>query len=429
MRLLNADRRPPKRVVALAAAVASGAVLVAASAQADFTLTSCGGSNIAGTGSSLQNVAQKNLWSGTAANEFNSADGCPGKVVSYNPGSASGSGAGRKAMGGVDGDRSSVTNNPDGSRFGGTDEPPTPTEQANMNAGNPAVTADNGTIHVIPVATAAMTAVVNLPATCVGKGTNRDASGRLQITGDKLVKAFSNVAGGQTWGDLIQGLSGVGDDADCAAQPIHRIVRQDVSGSTFAFKSYLNKVAGSEAFSISSNQAWPNGTVTAVSSGACTTSVCSGPASGGGNLRTLLNNTPGGIGYLALSDARSGYDYDGGSDAKYWLPIEKIDHSSYIEPTADVNGYRSATWVTNHPGDAAGQLGSNCSGINPTGIPAGADPTTGDWTAVDPSGGAGYPACTFTYVIAFDDDAPVWGASDTEEAKARTVKDYLTYVT
>ena len=80
MRLLNADRRPPKRVVALAAAVASGAVLVAASAQADFTLTSCGGSNIAGTGSSLQNVAQKNLWSGTAANEFNSADGCPGKV-------------------------------------------------------------------------------------------------------------------------------------------------------------------------------------------------------------------------------------------------------------------------------------------------------------------------------------------------------------
>ncbi len=38
-----------------------------------------------------------------------------------------------------------------------TDEPPTPTEQANMNNGPTADTADDGKIHVIPVAAAALT--------------------------------------------------------------------------------------------------------------------------------------------------------------------------------------------------------------------------------------------------------------------------------
>ena len=37
----------------------------------------------------------------------------------------------------------------------------------------------------------------------------------------------------------------------------------------------------------------------------------------------------------------------------------------------------------------------------------------------------GYGICTLTYALVFDDNAAVWGNTPEEEAKARTVKDYL----
>jgi hypothetical protein len=432
MRLHNAFRNPQKRVITLVAVAAGGAAFIAANAHADFTATACTGGNVAANGSTLQNGAQT-LWSGTGAGQFNSADGCQGKVVSYNgSGALTGSGAGRAALGSVDGNRSSPTANPTGSRFVGTDEPPTAAEMANMNTGNPAITTDDAQIHVIPVAATAIAVVINEPTPCVGLGTNRDASGRLQISNDKLVKVFSDVAGGQSWGDIIQGLPSTTDGTNCAAAPIHRIVRPTGSGSTFAFKNFLNKVAGSTVFSIAGNTTWP-GTVTPVAptAGSCTTDYCSStpPATGGGDLRNVLTANPGGIGYLALSDARNTYDYDGGTDSKYWLPISKMDNSSFVEPTADANGFHSATWVTNHSGSVIGSKGASCNGITPAGIPTGTDPTLGDWNTVDLTGGTAYPICTLTYDLAFNDDAPVWGGSDAEQAKARTVKDYLTYVT
>ena len=36
-----------------------------------------------------------------------------------------------------------------------------------------------------------------------------------------------------------------------------------------------------------------------------------------------------------------------------------------------------------------------------------------------------YPNCALTYDFVFDDDAPVFGNTPAEEAKARTVKDYF----
>src|SRR5262249_23640258 len=63
----------------------------------------------------------------------------------------------------------------------------------------------------------------------------------------------------------------------------------------------------------------------------------------------------------------------------------------------------------------------------PSNIPGGADPSYGNWTSTDSTmTGAGYPACTLTYEMVFDDNAVAYCNSADEQAKARTIKDYMT---
>ena len=53
--------------------------------------------------------------------------------------------------------------------------------------------------------------------------------------------------------------------------------------------------------------------------------------------------------------------------------------------------------------------------------------TYGNWTTADSTlTGSGYAACTLTYEMVWDDNAVVYCNSPEEEAKARTIKDYLT---
>ena len=83
---------------------------------------------------------------------------------------ATGSGAGRASLG------ERAATNPSGDRdpsvrCAGTDEPPTPAQVDQMQKGavdangSDATAADNGKLHVIPVAIGALTAIVNLPGT------------------------------------------------------------------------------------------------------------------------------------------------------------------------------------------------------------------------------------------------------------------------
>lgn len=433
MRFLSAHRTPRTRLLAAGtAAVASAVLLAPAGAQAAFTLPACGGSAVAGNGSTLQGTAHTSLWS--PAFSTDSTGTCSGITVTYNgAGATTGSGGGKAAMGSKDGTRSG-TNNPTGTRFGGTDEAPTPVETGKINAGDPNSAADDAKVHVIPVAATSIAIIVNLPASCktVIPAGDLDASGRLKVSNAALAKAFAAVSGGQTWGDLIASAGTPTADTTCAAEPVHRIVRPTDSGSSFAVKGFLDKV-GNQNFLALGNTEWPNAGAAQAhlnsNSVACIVSICDGGDgngkgfTGGGDLATLAGNSPGSIGYAALPDARGkGFDFDGTTaDTKYWLSVEGVqDPTKRFEPTSDANG-----WKTSVNG---GQKGANCNGLNPAGVPTGADPTLGDWTGVDPTGGAGYPACTFTYDLVFDDNVPAWGSSSEEEAKARSVKDYFTYV-
>jgi len=421
--------------IALLSAVAAAAIvpLAASSSQAAFTDPACGGAAISGNGSTLQGVAQT-FWSTNVFPVLN----CPGgPAVTYNAnGNATGSGAGRNAMGAADGVRVGGTGcsgnpcNAGGSRFSGSDEPPTPTEQAHMNNGPTSATTDDAVIHVIPVAAAAITVVVHIPGSCTQPlpAGDLDSTGRIILTNAQLIGIFSHASGFRTWGDVLPGVAG------CDTQVIHRVVRLDSSGSTFALKSFLNHAGGT--FDVANNTAWPDDDTGTPGTCASTQTICRSASTGGGNLRTELNSlgTEGGIGYLALPDARSGYDFDPTAtaphDTTYWIKVQAVGTSTFFDPDANANGYRTTTDAdASTPPAGSGAKGSNCQTTTFGNIPAGADPTIGDWSQVDGTGSTtGYPICTLTYDLAYDDDAAAYGNTQTEQDKARTVKDYLTGV-
>jgi ABC-type phosphate transport system substrate-binding protein len=400
-----------------AALIAAAIMAPAASAQNGFTLNECAGEGILGRGASFQNTAHTTLWN-TVTFKASIANGGCGSQAPNVLWDSTGSGNGRAALGARD-----VLINPNGDRdatvrFAGSDEPPSPLQVQQMQQGvvdangQDATAADNGTLHVIPVAIGAITVIVNLPKApgecTVGTDVYDPAPGnnttRPKITNALLEKAFAGQI--TTWGDLIPTISGSG----CADAPIKRAVRLDSSGSTFAFKDFLSKIDPAPWQSLG-NQDWPN------NSGA--TAVVRGGDSGGGALRTTAAATDGSISYLALSDARGGT----GSpfvltpnatthDDTFWLPIQRQGTATYDDPQSAQTGFTSTS-----------VKGAACTTAPITGAPAS---TLGDWSktsAVYTS--VGYGICTLTYDLAFDDNAVVYCNSDAEQRKARTVRDYL----
>jgi hypothetical protein len=150
-----------------AALIAAAIMAPAASAQNGFTLNECFGEGVLGRGSSFQNTAHTQLWNTPVFRSSVAAGGCGSQAPNV-LWDSTGSGNGRAALGSregtnTSGDRDATV------RFAGTDEPPSLAQVQQMQQGvvdangADATTADNGTLHVIPVAIGAITAIVNLP--------------------------------------------------------------------------------------------------------------------------------------------------------------------------------------------------------------------------------------------------------------------------
>lgn len=397
-----------KRLAVAGACALMGALATVPSAEAAFTLADCQGGSINGRGASFQATAQA-----TWANGFVLTDSsiepaaCDaftgfGGSVAYDP---AGSGAGRSAFGG--GSTGGVRDA--NIRFIGYDEPPTPTEQAQIEAGTSSTT-DNGNLLTIPVTSAAITASVNVPDSCAVSGDPTNAL---------IEQAFRGSTAVDTWGELYpSAITGTGGKttAQCQATPITRVVRLDSSGTTFQWKAFLDQVVpgdldgatagvqtwrqlpGETGQTEYANTAWPNGTT-----------VVRGTANGAGALADKLATTDGGIGYLDLATAR-GKGFAASGD-KRWLRLQDgpTGGAQFNAPTAST------------------PRGSNCSSTTQySNVPANAE---ADWSVVYGAiPVAGYPACALTYAGAWDDAADVYGTTATEQARARTVKDYLQYV-
>lgn len=246
--------------------------------------------------------------------------------------------------------------------------------------------------------------------------------------------------------------------AECGALPVIRIVRNDGSGTTYNFKAFLSLLEGSQLTSglwttaplAGDNTKWPEtfkGTpaeppVVAAKEGECTQAIsanhiCRAFEKGGGEVATSVQKTNGSIGYVDLATARKkGYYMKEKADQKtYWIPLQTVSPEegdeigeSYIEPSKTPTSNLSAS-----------AEGANCLGADYRDFPTtGSDPTLGDWEHAIATGGseraleeeplATYPVCGLTYDFAWDDNSTVYGEGGQEQAKARTVKDYLTAV-
>lgn len=469
---------PRRALLAVAAVAALGfGALGATDAEAAFTIPACQGSgSVRGQGASFQRDLQIKLKA-----LFEGSDGCGGTPAgpSY---TANGSGNGIASMGGQGGNGNLLcaaaglcsTRGIDRgvrdtlSSFSATDEPLTAEQRAGIEGGLATTDADNGRVHLIPIATGSSAFVMRAPVGCdlstvtnktngrdgtVGNVDTLDAAGnktqRIRLTSTLVERAFAGAADADTWGEIAPGISGMAtsrqygeDPIPCADVPVRRIVRQDVSGTTYGWKAYLNLINPARGWTTTyqspSNLAWPaaggSGSATPTRIDTTTAQVCpivgdklcSGTSSGNGNLVAAVNAVDGSIGYSDLATARgAGFDITPGAtqDYTFWAPLQNNPGGTatgYAEPTEDPTAHSGGT----------GQKGAACVSVRIVNAPTAAaspngDPTLGDWSRAFAAGGAGYPSCVLTYVLAWNDNAPVYGNNPTEEAKARTVKDYL----
>jgi ABC-type phosphate transport system substrate-binding protein len=419
--------------------LAAGAVLavVPSVGRANFTTGQCLGADITGRGASFANTAHA-AWKTNFQNDY-CADVGSFPNVTYDP---AGSGAGRRAMG----ERTST--NADGSqsrnqvpRFGQTDEPPSPAGQSQMNMGTDAA-GDEGIIHVLPAAVGAVVLAVNFPDNCDRSllpdtaETNPASANlapfidRVRFTRSQFEAIWSGDTSSDQWTEIFPSLA---SDPDCG-DFITRVVRFDDSGTTYAYKDFLDSINPTRGwlttYTTPDTRTWPNASVTTRADcagspqGPLGTHLTSGCSNGNGSLVQKLLTIDGGIGYSDIATARSnGYAIiPGGSrdDDIFWTQVQN-QSSSFVEPTADLNGFRTD-----------GLKGANCLDAVFTGMPTtgtgGLDPTTGDWSntsGVDSP--TGYVICTLTYGLAFDDNKNAYALQPDqtgEEAKARSVKDY-----
>lgn len=418
-------------------------------ASADFNTGKCAGPNIEGNGASFAKSAQEVFNINFKSNYCAGTPGQGSINVAYN---ADGSGEGIKTM--------QLRARP--SRFAGSDDPPTPAQVNLMNSGgkvegstvvDDGVSGNEGKIHVFPIAVGAVAALVNLPEGCNPESisdNNYRTVTQAEITGDAAKKAllrvrfpkakFEKIWAGEentSWNAAIPGLGSQGGACD---KPIIRVVRFDASGTTFAFKDYLRTIdpAGEwttkyESGTSNGNREWPNAEFG--TGGQCPTAapgkavdttdfLTSACEKGAGKLVEKLIATEGSIGYADVATARNApttlaINASAGSapTTPYWTQVEN-GSSQWKEPTADeANGYR--TTAASNPS----QKGANCLTTTFASVPAN---SFGDWSHTSGVNAAtGYGICTLTYGLAFDDNAAVWTNTPEEEAKARTVKDYM----
>jgi ABC-type phosphate transport system substrate-binding protein len=417
------------------------AACLAPTASANFTSGKCAGADTSGRGASFARDAH--LWFATNF-KINYCAGTPGAGildVAYDP---AGSGGGRTAV--------KVRN--DTPRFGMTDDPPTATEIEQMNkggSGTPFVIDSNpnndGEIQIVPAAVGAVAPLVNFPNGC-----NPEALGNefrtvsaAEISGDATKKALLRVrfpkakfekvwAQGEVdapmvkWSDVFPELAGT---AACEVAII-RVVRFDESGTSFAFKDYLRTINEGRGWTVkyatedttALTRKWPGaefgtggqcgGTAAPGKKPDSEDHLTSGCANGNAFLVQTLKNTDGSIGYSDISTARGeGLAVNPSSASppdRYWTQVQN-GSEAFTEPTANPNGFRTD-----------GVKGANCKETEFKNVPS---TTFGNWS---PTSGVnslvGFGICTMTYGLVFKDNSAVWGDTPTEEAKAKTVKDY-----
>lgn len=341
------------------------------------------------------------------------------EVVEYSPG---GSGAGRAAFG-MAAANSRPTVLADVYNFGATDEPPNATEIDNARRGDTGVAWDDDTsVLIVPAVASAIPVVVRVPDGCSVSAADRE------LDGATIEGAFAGDAGYERWGDLFPGtISGTvtGTATACADQEFVRVVRQDSSGTTFAFKGFLDDVDPAERWPTYANTAWPAGVTT----------VVPGARRGAGALLDQLSaqSVSGGIGYADIATARSreygyGASTNDANDVRFWVRVERASDGAFVSPAE----YASTT------GDnTSGRKGANCDRVVYSNVPTTTVDEPGWLNVTATPTSADYPICTLSYILAWKDPADFNRGFNNSDAsftspftqdQAAALRDYLGYI-
>ncbi len=334
----------------------------------------CTGSNIIGQGSSLQKVAQQNVWAPAFSSEICNSGTHP--TVTYE---STGSGAGLKEWNAT-GSRGSINHE---RQFIGTDEAPSAEQISNITS-----VAGGASLAVIPVAQTAISVVANPPTGCTVEA----------ITNSELQKVFRGSL--LKWSQIATAEGG----SACEA-PITRVVRKDASGTTYQFKNYLYALSSTKLNCTVGNTegkaTWkelepqvnaetgaPNTTWPESCKAQALSPVVRPAGTGGGEVVNAVNATEGSIGYAALPDAKA-------KNAKVILSVQNNGQKPLVEATfanpaigGEANCLETTYVVPVQGRNVAGSTGLNV-----------------DWSTVfgaSPStGGERYPLCALTYDLAF----------------------------
>jgi ABC-type phosphate transport system substrate-binding protein len=368
-----------------AAIMAVGGVTASSALAKPVCETISGVSTLQGEGSTLQNVAQTEIW--TPA--YNAECVSPKVHFAY---TGTGSGAALTSFG-YNGGAIKTTE-----AYVGSDEAPTSTQittaKGKAGGANPVI---------IPVAQTSIAVVANVPSGCeIVKG----------ITWKDLNKVFAGTI--KQWSELETD----NGNAACNAN-ITRVVREDGSGTSFQFKNYLSTLettksaVGPGEVEVNAtapkcatknwaeirnnggtpnvNLAWPEskhlvGGVTVGCAAEGTLSPVT-KQSGGGNLVTFVKETPNTIGYAAYSDVLA----KGATSKAVSLQNSETEGKHYGAPGAGTESKEA-----------------NCGGRLYT-VPSSTTGLEVDWSGVfgaKPNigfekGNTFYPLCTLTYDLSW----------------------------
>ncbi len=410
-------------------ACAAAAVLpTAASAAAE----QCGGSAIRGKGSSAQKLLQKNIWNldfNTSKNPLACSGEQGSKATPKVTYESTGSGAGLESWG--------VEQKKPGAQelWFAADNAYVGTEIAPNEAQEKEILSHTvgAKVLTIPVAQIAISVVMHLPKSCTVEG--GPSTGVIALKDSTLEKIFEGKD--VKWTQVLNKAKFAGTEAkNCKKAVITRVVREDGSGTTGAFKKYLGVVNKGKAVyengekwsqngEKAANTTWPKESTDPVLKG-----------NGGGGVVKKVAETEGTIGYANVADARANKAFvpasEGGTGGPgtsfFWATVES-SKNVYTNPSSN--------------GETGAKGNSNCEETVYTNGTSGKKtfppPSTEElWNEVT---GAitqkNYDVCSLTYDLALThykgaSTGALAGTGETEEAEpteaeVQSVKDYIKY--
>jgi ABC-type phosphate transport system substrate-binding protein len=411
-----------RRAVA-ACAVSAAAIAVLAAPGVASAATQCSGSSIVAAGSTLQKLAQKEIW----IKDFHTSKNkkaCSGEKQPGITYESIGSGEGLEDWGvfGVhpfELSRVAIVT---------TDEPINEEDKKEIEAHE--TTSVAKTVQSIPVIQAAVAIIMHLPKGCTAK--SEGAKERLVLDNVTLEKIYSGKI--TKWGEIKDdGDQLVGCEVEPNSAPITPIVRLDASGTTHIFKKYLSLINPTEKLETEKNElkTWAEiseGTENTVWPKAA--KVVKAEKEGGGALVTEVANKEGSIGYANLADARSNGGFSktgvgGAGTSKFWAPIQNSGLSttkklSYADPSTD--------------GDTEPLADANCvkekytNGKGKTFPPSSTDETWNQVTTETKE--KNYPICGFSYDMTLSHYGAYVADGDASvlEGEAVTANNFLEFV-